>query len=438
MSDKDSKVNVGSNVRIERFEITDEKVVQAFKSVLADGGSAEKYLTDIIAVGSQIVGIANAGAGVEKLSEGIASTERALENATQKVKEDLIQSIDNVTGEKSPLAAKLAVLVEDFARELEGLTVNEESPIRQGIKRQISDMSTQLFDDFARQQKSAREDILSKLNPEAEGSPFAIFGHEITELKNGIGALATALTANKAKELEAKKGTDKGRTFERRVMDVVTVIASGSGDDAEHTGDITGLTGKMGDGVVTVRAGLKRAARLVIEAKDKKLTEAKWHSEASGSMKNREAIGFLGVCKNLEDMPNKQRLFALDNLGLQLVVNFDPDEPGDHDFLALVFQVVKMHTLSSVRSGDQMNLQAMSLYVEQALKQLQRLSKFATYAKNIKREADNILRDQEDLNDDLNGYLKSIRREIMGVDTMTLIETSSAQALEGSNEDYEE
>lgn len=430
-----ASIEVGVTVEVKNFTITDEKVISAFKVEVSEGRSAENYLQNIISVGSQVVGIANAGAGVEKLSDGIAQTEKLMAAATKKFSDDINRKVEEVTGEDSPLATKINALVEEFGEQLEGLTADEDSPIREGIKMQMADMARKMMDDFTRQSLLNRDEILAKLNPESEGSPFAIFGHELESVKEGLAILTRVTAENRGKELESKKGTDKGRTFEKKVMDVVANIASGSGDDAEHTGDVPGLTGKMGDGVITAKSGLKRIARIVVEAKDKKLTEAAWHKEAAGSMKNRDAIGFLGICKNLEDMPNKQRLIALDDIGQQLVVCFDPDGDEPRDLLALVYQVVKMHTLNVQNSGDNVNVQAMRLFVEQSLKQLEKFNRLSSLAAGIKRDADKIVKESEDISDELTRHLRSLRREIIGVEPMMVIDGGSALELEDDSED---
>ena len=424
-ANKDQDIVIGSSVEVKSFSITDEKVISAFKIEKAEGRSTAAYLENIIAVGSQVVGIANAGAGIEKLSDGIAQTEKSMATATKKFNDEIAKKLEELTGEDSPLSLQVSSIISEFAEQIEGLTADENSPIREGIKKQMTDMATAIKDDFARQYGLQKDELIRRLNPDAEGSPFAVFGHEISQMRESIAGITLTLSENRGKELEKKKGTDKGRTFEKAVMEVVAVIATGSGDDAEHTGDVPGLSGKMGDGVITVKSGLKRIARVVVEAKDKKLTEAAWHKEAEGSMKNRNAVGFLGVCKNLGDMPNSQRLIALDDAGQQLVVCFNPDGSESTELLALVYQVVKMHTLNVQNSGENINVQAMSLFVQQSLKQLEKFTRLESLAKGIKTQADKIIEEAGDINDELNRHLRSMRRELSGVEPLLILDDAA-------------
>ena len=424
-ANKDQDIVIGSSVEVKSFSITDEKVVSAFKIEKAEGRSTAAYLENIIAVGSQVVGIANAGAGIEKLSDGIAQTEKSMATATKKFNDEIAKKLEELTGEDSPLSLQVSSIISEFAEQIEGLTADENSPIREGIKKQMTDMATAIKDDFARQYGLQKDELIRRLNPDAEGSPFAVFGHEISQMRESIAGITLTLSENRGKELEKKKGTDKGRTFEKAVMEVVAAIATGSGDDAEHTGDVPGLSGKMGDGVITLKSGLKRIARVVVEAKDKKLTEAAWHKEAEGSMKNRNAVGFLGVCKNLGDMPNSQRLIALDDAGQQLVVCFNPDGNESTELLALVYQVVKMHTLNVQNSGENINVQAMSLFVQQSLKQLEKFTRLESLAKGIKTQADKIIEEAGDINDELNRHLRSMRRELSGVEPLLMLDDAA-------------
>jgi hypothetical protein len=429
-TNKDQDIVIGASVEVKSFSITDEKVISAFKIEKAEGRSTSAYLENIIAVGSQVVGIANAGAGIEKLSDGIAQTEKSMASASKKFNDEIAKKLEELTGEDSPLSLQVSSIIAEFAEQIEGLTADENSPIREGIKKQMTDMATAIKDDFARQYGLQKDELIRRLNPDAEGSPFAVFGHEISQMRESISGIILTLSENRGKELEKKKGTDKGRTFEKAVMEVVAVIATGSGDDAEHTGDVPGLSGKMGDGVITVKSGLKRIARVVVEAKDKKLTEAAWHKEAEGSMRNRDAVGFLGVCKNLDDMPNSQRLIALDDAGQQLVVCFNPDGNESTELLALVYQVVKMHTLNVQNSGENINVQAMSLFVQQSLKQLEKFTRLESLAKGIKTEADKIIKEAGDINDELNRHLRSMRRELSGVEPLLMLDDNEPLELD--------
>jgi hypothetical protein len=79
----------------------------------------------------------------------------------------------------------------------------------------------------------------------------------------------------------------------------------------------------MGDGVVDLKVGGKVYGRIVVEAKNSKLTKKDWESEAKGSKENRGATGFIGFCKHMQDMPNNSKIMILDPQ--TIVIQFNPE-----------------------------------------------------------------------------------------------------------------
>jgi hypothetical protein len=431
----------GTVIVITNFRITDPAITAVFRNAEDNGTNLETYLENVIAIGTKTLGAASAGAGVERLKDVIDSAQTAMEKNSQKLGEDVVKSteklneevtktIEKLTGQESPLAVQVNALLENFATQIESLTADEESPISAGIKKQISEMSARLITDFNAQSALQKTELQRLLNPSNEGSPFAVFSEQLKNVDTSVRALNDALVSRAAAEIEGKKGTAKGRTFEKAVAEIIASIAIGSGDDAEHTGDIEGLYDKMGDVVVTLRQGMKQVTRLAVEAKNKKMTIAAWQKEASGSMKNRDALGFIGVAKSLDQMPGGSQLVPLDDLGRQLVVCFDPDSDQPTAFLSLVYQVVKMHTLTAQISGGELNAQALRLFVDQSLKQLDKFKRIISLASGIKGEAEKIMTEADLLRDELNRHLKSMSRELTGVEPLILLGEDDPLAIE--------
>jgi hypothetical protein len=100
-------------------------------------------------------------------------------------------------------------------------------------------------------------------------------------------------------------------------------------------------------------------------------------------------------------------------MGRNLVVAYD-QELGEEEFLGLVYQVVKMHCLSTVCTGVELNLVALQSYVEGGLAKLTDFAKVDVEVATIRKSAGRILEISEALKDDINSYLRSIRREIDG------------------------
>jgi prophage DNA circulation protein len=131
-------------------------------------------------------------------------------------------------------------------------------------------------------------------------------------------------------------------------------------------------------------------SRIVVEAKNKALTKSEWEKEAAGSKENRAATGFLGMCKNLNDMPNGSRVLILDEQSI--VIAFDP-EIDDPNLLGLVYQMVRMATLSSSGQLDEVNIAEVNRALDDALKALDKFDSITKSAAAVKNSADSIIKE---------------------------------------------
>jgi hypothetical protein len=133
-------------------------------------------------------------------------------------------------------------------------------------------------------------------------------------------------------------------------------------------------------------------------------------------------------------MPGGARIVALDKLGQNLVLAYDPDNNED-EMLALVYQVVKMHCLSIVSNGVEINPTAMNSYVESSLAILERFDAIDGAVGKIKTQADSIRTVSEGIKDDLTSHLRSMRREIAGAVQQITIDNNKPLELPALNEE---
>lgn len=413
-------VRVGTKVELEMISLDDPTVVAAFRAAQQDERDLVEYTKGAIQIGVKALQVTGVSLGIEQLSDGIASAQSAITSATKQLAENLGERMDAVAGEDGALAKSVNSTIESFAKKLEELTGGEKSPIREGIKGQLDSLSKNLLEGLSAATKAQREETARLLDIENPQSPLRLLASSVRGISESVTLLHSKLDKAEGAELEAAAGTRKGGSYEKDAVDAVAEIARRSSDEPVATGGTPERgTSKKGDGVVRLREGLVVKANLVVEAKNMSSmkTDASklryWNKQAEGAIKNRGAIGFLGLCKNLSDMPGGQRLIALDKMGRNLVVAYDPDK-GEEEFLALVYQVVKMHCLSTVSSGVEINPVAIQSYVESGLARLEKFAKFQDHAKAIKDNAQDIVDLAEDIKDDINQYLRSIRREIDG------------------------
>ncbi len=448
-NNRDGSVTVGTKVELTAIALDDPTVVAAYKAAEEDGRDLVEYTRGAIQVGVKALQVTGVNLGIEQLADGITSAQVAIAEATKQLSENLGERMQAVAGEDGALAKSVSSTIDAFAKKLEELTGGEKSPIREGIKSQLEVLSKSLLDGLSAASKSQREETARLLDIENPQSPLRLLASSVRSISDSVTLLHSKLDKAEGAELEAVGGTRKGGSYEKDAVEAVTEIARRSSDEPVATGGTPERgTSKKGDGVVRLREGLVVKANLVVEAKNMssiKTDAAKlryWNKQAEGAIKNRGAIGFLGLCKNIADMPGGQRLIALDKMGRNLVVAYDP-EKNEEEFLALVYQVVKMHCLSTVSTGVEVNPVAIQSYVEGALGKLEKFAKVQDHVKAIKDNAQDIVDLLEDVRDDINQYLRAIRREIDGgVQQISLdplvpmeLEQADSEAIDGDEID---
>jgi hypothetical protein len=133
-------------------------------------------------------------------------------------------------------------------------------------------------------------------------------------------------------------------------------------------------------------------------------------------------------------MPGKQRIIALDKLGQNLVLAYDPDK-NEEEFLALVYQVVKMHCLSMVSNGVEINPAAMAAYIQESFDHLKQLDNIDVSVRRIRTEATNISNTSEVVKDALTKHLNAIKRELAGSVEQLTIANSEPLAISDSEDE---
>ena len=150
---------------------------------------------------------------------------------------------------------------------------------------------------------------------------------QMAELEKQLQALRLEKEKLEEVEAERERGTAKGRTFEEAVADAIDAIALTQGDVAEAVGDLKEATGKVGDVVVAIDAcnGPARG-RIVIEAKDRRLSKPEALEELDRAIAERSADFAVLVVPTDEELPAKLEPLREYN-GDKMVVALDP-EPG--------------------------------------------------------------------------------------------------------------
>src|SRR4051812_36706212 len=138
------------------------------------------------------------------------------------------------------------------------------------------------------------------LDPTRMGSPLHQFRLEMDQGFKALQAQIAALeAAQKARGEERSKSAAKGADFEDLLEAMLGDIARGSNDLLKRTGTDAGDAGrsKKGDFVLTLDGNLTRGCevRVVVEAKDRKMSGREMRDELRAAKANRDAAAALVI-----------------------------------------------------------------------------------------------------------------------------------------------
>ena len=149
------------------------------------------------------------------------------------------------------------------------------------------------------------------------------------------------------------------------MAEAVDDIALAQGDIADAVGDLKEATGKVGDVVVAIDAcnGPARG-RIVIEAKDRRLSGPKAFHELDQAMAERSADFAVLVVPTEDEVPAKMQPLREYN-GDKHVIAMDPD--GGRLALELGYRLARARVLMKRSDADGIDAEAVSSTAERAL-----------------------------------------------------------------------
>jgi hypothetical protein len=358
-------------VAIDGLVVDDECAVRLVKEREQNGEDPVKLVRDAVEIGARVLDREQAGANAEfvktEFERAAAQLNSEFTEKARAVAEFLGERVDRVFGpENGQLAKDLEKLfsdgssasVQNRVRELVAETMARS---REDLIRQFSaaDGSNPLAD-F----KAGTIRVLKAAEERQHESQQALL-RQMTELEKQLQALR--LEKEKLEEVgaEREKGTAKGRTFEEQVADAVDRIALAQGDVAEAVGDHKEATGKVGDVVVAIDAARGPArGRIVVEAKDKRLSKPRAIAELDQALAHRSADFALLVVPTEEELPAKVEPLREYN-GDKLVVALDP-QSGTLP-LELGYRLARARVLMKSSDADGIDAGALHDAVERAL-----------------------------------------------------------------------
>jgi len=209
---------------------------------------------------------------------------------------------------------------------------------------------------------------------------------KMAELEKQMQALRLEKEKLEEVEAERERGTAKGRSFEEAVAAAVDAMALAQGDVAEAVGDVKEATGKVGDVVVAIDAcnGPARG-RIVIEAKDSRLSKPKALEELDRAIAERSADFAVLVVPTDEELPAKLEPLREYN-GDKMVVALDPDA-GPLP-LEYAYRIARARALMKRSDADGIDSEAVRATTERALAALNEERKIKNQLTGVKTGID--------------------------------------------------
>ena len=321
----------GDRLAIDGLVVDDDCAVRVVRDREQAGEDPAKTVSDAVEIGARVLDREQAAANAEYVKTEFerAATELNVQfsDRAREVAEYFNERVEQVFGpEHGHLAKELDKLFSD----------GSSASVQNRVRELIAESMARSREDLMRLFSSA-----DGANPLADFKAGTIRALKVAEerqyesqqvLQRQMAALDKQLQALRHEKekledvaAERERGTAKGRTFEQLVADTVDELALAQGDVAEAVGDLREATGKRGDVVVGLDACAGPArGRLVVEAKDRKLSRQSAMAELDKAMAERSADFAVLVVPTGEELPAKLEPLREYN-GDKLVVALDPD-----------------------------------------------------------------------------------------------------------------
>jgi hypothetical protein len=394
--------------------IKDAVIAADFTSAIEAGVDPVEFAYSLLDIGARTASLRSNTAGAEKIEASINQAKTSISETAKTLEEAVKKQVKDLAADDGVLIKGIQSIIDTYQEEVEELASGEDSELRKAMLKLLKDAKEEISKDVKNTVDAQRKAIGELLDPANATSPLRSLAEKMQGVVDSIEDIKRESATEVAVAEALETGITGGLDYESVAVNATQQVASLAGDDCEHTGGFTGRVprSKMGDGVVDLKVGGKVYGRIVVEAKNSKLTKKDWEAEAKGSKENRGASGFIGFCKHPNDMPNNSKILILDPQ--TIVIQFNP-EFEDLTFLALVYQIVKMNTLNNAGKLDGLDIAEVNINLQEAIRELgdfDELKKTASSIENgaikVKKQADSI---RKGVQDRINKVQQAIAKE---------------------------
>jgi hypothetical protein len=332
---------LGDRLVIEALTINDERSARVVRQRAESGQQASDTVAKAIEIGARVLDREEVAAEVDYVKrefERLAAEHREqLEAKNQEAAERIESEIRQAFGSEDA-AGLLGATLEDHSSELSEQLAALFGEDREGaVQAQVKRLLAERDEEFMRRLASDGErnplsPVLANLRnwtkerKEDQDARDEKLEQKLEQVLQEAARLAGIQHGNEELEAAIEAGTQKGFVFEDAVHEEIERIASERGDAAHHVGGISNEAGsKKGDTLVEIggASGAPRA-RVVFEAKDKKLSRNDAWQELDAELEGRDANFAVLVVSGESKRPAKtQELHEYQ--GNKMVVVFDKE-----------------------------------------------------------------------------------------------------------------
>jgi hypothetical protein len=249
--------------------------------------------------------------------------------------------------------------------------------VQHRVKAVLTEVAGQMREDMRKQLTSDSADnpivqiqkatlAAMKHSADQQGESLRAMIAQMEALKLELASLKAEKQRVEEVAAEAERGTAKGRTYEESVYEALDAIAVAQGDDCDAVGDVRGVGGKKGDVVVSLDACAGPArGRVVVEAKNSKLSKKQALADLDEAMATRDADYGIFVVPSADRLPAKTHDLREFN-GNKLFVVYDPED-GQRVGLEVAYKLARARVLMARGDATAIDPDAVRSEVERAL-----------------------------------------------------------------------
>jgi hypothetical protein len=403
---------IGHRLVVDGLVVEDTCAVRLVRERESTGDDPVKVVRDAVEIGARVLDREQAAANAEfvKTEFEKASKDMQVEFAdrARTIAEFFEKQFTAVFGEDDGQLAK-----ELERRFGDGSSVSVQNRVREAVAETLSKSREDLVRQFSAADdrnpladfKTAAVRSINEAATRSDATQRALL-QKLGELQKELQALRDEKDKLEEVGAEREKGTAKGRTFEESVFEALDRIALSQGDVAEAVGDLREATGKVGDIVVAIDGcnGPARG-RVVVEAKDRKLSSPGALAELDKAMAERSADFGVLVVPTEEEVPAKLEPLREYN-GDKLVVALDPD--SGTLALELGYRLARARVLMKRSDADGIDAGALRDTVERALAALAEERKVKQQLTGAKTSIDRAYELVEGMAGRVRGHLQEI------------------------------